>query len=214
MCAAEGGRFLQKGMNFRPKAKNSVLLMSRRPDAMYADSIQEEGRVLIYQGHDARPTPGGPDPKGIDQPLVNPDGRPTDNGKFFEAAMAARDGAPPIRVHVYEKLMTGVWAFNGAFLLVDAWIDGEGQRKVCRFKLALVDEGSNTRVPAPSRLIPSNVKAEVWKRDQGRCVLCGSSDNLHFDHMIPFSKGGTSFKAENIQILCARHNLAKRDKIE
>ncbi|MBU1705892.1 hypothetical protein KKG19_04190 [Patescibacteria group bacterium] len=32
--------------------------------------------------------------------------------------------------------------------------------------------------------------------------------------MVPFSKGGTSLKAENIQLLCARHNLAKRDKIE
>lgn len=40
-----------------------------------------------------------------------------------------------------------------------------------------------------------------------------SKDNLHFDHILPFSKGGTSLKSENIQLLCARHNLQKSDKI-
>ena len=62
-------------------------------------------------------------------------------------------------------------------------------------------------------MVPSGVKLEVWKRDKGRCVKCGAVDELHFDHILPFSKGGTSNKAENIQILCARHNLEKRDKI-
>jgi 5-methylcytosine-specific restriction endonuclease McrA len=44
--------------------------------------------------------------------------------------------------------------------------------------------------------------------------MCGSTTNLHFDHIIPYSKGGTSLMAENIQILCATHNLRKRDRIE
>jgi 5-methylcytosine-specific restriction endonuclease McrA len=44
--------------------------------------------------------------------------------------------------------------------------------------------------------------------------MCGASDELHFDHIIPFSKGGTSLKADNVQLLCARYNLEKRDKIE
>ncbi len=65
-----------------------------------------------------------------------------------------------------------------------------------------------------TRLIPSAVKVEVWKRDKGRCCLCGSSDNLHFDHDLPFSKGGTSLSAQNIRLLCRRHNLKKRDRIE
>ncbi len=62
-------------------------------------------------------------------------------------------------------------------------------------------------------MIPTSVKLEVWKRDKGKCVQCGSTDNLHFDHILPFAKGGTSLKAENIQLLCARHNLEKRDRI-
>ena len=64
------------------------------------------------------------------------------------------------------------------------------------------------------RLIPASVKLEVWKRDKGQCVLCSSVDNLHFDHIISYSKGGSSLVAENIQLLCARHNIAKRDRIE
>jgi 5-methylcytosine-specific restriction endonuclease McrA len=63
------------------------------------------------------------------------------------------------------------------------------------------------------RVIPSHVKVEVWKRDKGQCVICGAQDELHFDHVVPYSKGGTSAKAKNVQLLCARHNLSKSDKI-
>ena len=55
---------------------------------------------------------------------------------------------------------------------------------------------------------------ELWKRDQGRCSKCGTKENLHFDHIIPCSEGGSSKDPKNIQILCTRHNLAKRDNIE
>lgn len=69
------------------------------------------------------------------------------------------------------------------------------------------------RLVERSRIIPTNVKLEVWARDSGRCVTCGATDELHFDHIVPFSKGGTSLKAENVQLLCARHNLSKSAKI-
>jgi hypothetical protein len=32
--------------------------------------------------------------------------------------------------------------------------------------------------------------------------------------VLPYSKGGTSIAAENVQLLCARHNLEKSDRIE
>lgn len=60
--------------------------------------------------------------------------------------------------------------------------------------------------------ISEDVKFEVWRRDQGRCVICGSQENLEFDHIIPFSKGGSS-TARNIQLLCQNCNRHKSDKI-
>jgi 5-methylcytosine-specific restriction endonuclease McrA len=56
-------------------------------------------------------------------------------------------------------------------------------------------------------------KKEVWARDRGQCVLCGSTEKLHFDHDLPYSKGGTSSTAANVCILCMKHNLKKHDKI-
>lgn len=43
---------LQRGMNFHLRPRCSVILMSRRPNAPYRDTIEEEGRVIIYEGHD------------------------------------------------------------------------------------------------------------------------------------------------------------------
>ena len=60
----------------------------------------------------------------------------------------------------------------------------------------------------------TEVKKNVWERDGGKCVMCGAKDELHFDHDLPFSKGRTNISVDNVKILCARHNLAKSDKIE
>jgi hypothetical protein len=60
--------------------------------------------------------------------------------------------------------------------------------------------------------IPDSVKLIVWTRDEGKCVRCGSSEKLHFDHIIPVVKGGGNME-DNIQILCEHCNLTKSDKI-
>ena len=64
------------------------------------------------------------------------------------------------------------------------------------------------------RVIPSWVKQVVYKRDKGRCIICSATDNLHFDHELPYSKGGAGMTPANVRILCARHNLEKGAKIE
>ena len=58
--------------------------------------------------------------------------------------------------------------------------------------------------------VPKDVQREVWRRDQGRCVECGSKENLHFDHIIPDALGGGT-TARNIQLLCEKCNLRKSD---
>jgi len=219
MCQEEGVS-LQRGMNFRLGGRESVILMSLRRGAPYADRIEDNGRTLIYEGHDISKRRGGPNPKKVNQPRTLPSGKVTQNGIFFDAAVRAkRCESQPERVKVYEKIKNGIWAFDGFFELKDAWQEKSRGRRVFKFKLRLTDdlppvgEDSAARELAHNRLIPSAVKLEVWKRDGAKCVQCGSSDNLHFDHIIPYSQGGSSLLAENIQLLCARHNLQKHDKI-
>lgn len=218
MCKEEGVN-LQRGMNFRLHGKFSVILMSLRRGAPYADRIEENGRVLIYEGHDAPKQKSGLDPKSMDQPSVNPNGTPTQNGLFYrEATRYKNNKTRPELVKVFEKIHSGIWVYNGLFKLIDAWQDISVSRNVFKFKLEIVDGMEFADIEQQeidhSRLIPASVKLEVWKRDKGKCTMCGSKDNLHFDHVIPYSKGGSSLVVENIQLLCARHNLAKRDKIE
>jgi hypothetical protein len=220
MCSASGVN-LQRGMNFRLHGIETIILMSLRPGAPYADRVEDEGRVLIYEGHDYAKTMNGPDPKKLDQPEFNPGGSPTQNGLFAEAARRYKEEeAPPERVKVYEKIRSGIWVYNGMFELIDCWIEDSAGRRVFKFKLKLAgmdDHHPLTIGPSSledDRIIPSWVKLEVWKRDQGRCQKCGTTSGLHFDHIIPYSKGGSSKDPANIQILCACHNLAKHDKIE
>lgn len=59
-----------------------------------------------------------------------------------------------------------------------------------------------------SRLIPQDVKIAVTVRDQGKCVQCGAVDDLHFDHKIPWSRGGSN-SVNNIQLLCGPCNRRK-----
>ena len=61
--------------------------------------------------------------------------------------------------------------------------------------------------------IPENVRIKVWRRDNGRCVRCGSREKLEYDHIIPISKGGSN-TVRNIELLCEKCNRSKGDKIE
>lgn len=219
MCAPFGIN-LQRGMNFQVRNGESLILMSRRPGAPYEDRVEQGGRIVIYEGHDVPRTSGIHDPKLVDQPEFQPNGRPTQNGLFAEAARKFKLGTSAAeRVRVFEKIRDGIWAYNGLFELIDAWRETSGNRSVFKFRLQIVDDvplEARSQVPSldHDRVIPTQVKLEVWKRDKGKCVRCGSANNLHFDHIIPYSLGGSSKDARNIQLLCALHNIQKRDAIE
>jgi hypothetical protein len=60
--------------------------------------------------------------------------------------------------------------------------------------------------------IPEETRQFVWRRDEGKCVLCGNQENLEFDHMIPVSKGGSNTE-RNLQLLCEECNRKKSDMI-
>lgn len=205
---------LQRGMNFRIKPHYSIILMSVRKGAPYRDRWHDDTGLLEYEGHD-EPKRASADPKRVDQPMKYAGGKLTENGKFYEAALEYKAGKRnPEVVQVYEKISQGVWCDRGRFELIDAKVLFDGTRDVFRFFLRPA-KTPNAKEPflRQTRVIPTVVKVEVWKRDQGHCVICGSRENLHFDHDVPFSKGGSSITAKNVRLLCAKHNLEKSNKI-
>jgi hypothetical protein len=219
MCRREGVSF-QRGMNFELGGNHSVILMSVRPGAPYADRFEDDGSTIIYQGHDVPRSDLHPNPKALDQQEFTPSGSPTENAKFHSAAQPFESGhRQPERIRVYEKIKQGIGSYNGVFHLVDSWQELSNGRSVFKFKLAAVEGEEAFSVPVPKqskarRVIPTSVKLEVWKRDGGKCSKCGATEDLHFDHIIPWSKGGSSTTPANIQLLCCKHNLEKPDRIE
>lgn len=81
-------------------------------------------------------------------------------------------------------------------------------RKLELIQVSTSEKGQGKR----SRHIPVEVKDAVWRRDEGKCVQCGSNEKLEYDHIIPFSKGGANTK-RNIQLLCESCNRSKSNKI-
>lgn len=78
----------------------------------------------------------------------------------------------------------------------------------------LIEQGllSNTNNILKREKIPQEVLDNVWNRDGGKCVNCGSQEKIEFDHIIPFSRGGSN-TYRNIQILCEKCNREKSDRI-
>lgn len=70
----------------------------------------------------------------------------------------------------------------------------------------------NILLEAKRERIPQDVMDMVWNRDGGKCVLCGKSEKLEFDHIIPFSKGGSN-TYRNLQLLCENCNRVKSNNI-
>ena len=214
----ERGVRLQRGMHFQFDNHYSILLASTREGSPYDDEIINDGKTLLYEGHDVHKSKKIPNPKIIDQPMYHKNGEFTQNGHFFNAAQRYKAGIGPAEiVRIYQKIKGGIWTFAGNFYLNDSSYETINNRKVVKFMLDLIDEKTSTESKAnkksPGRLIPASIKGEVYQRDKGRCVECGETSDLHYDHILPYSKGGSSTTSENIQLLCARHNLTKSNKI-
>lgn len=53
------------------------------------------------------------------------------------------------------------------------------------------------------------VKMNVWRRDHGRCVLCGGQESVWFDYDVP-PWGGGSVTEQNIRLICERCHRRNR----
>lgn len=189
--AAREGMVLEKSLNFRDgrvEVRLSVIVILPRAEG-YTD-VWDVGRELyIVEGHDSLAE--GTEGRGDDQLLMYASGKPTENGKFFKAANAYKDGlrGEPLQVQVYEKLDAGVYFDKGIFNLVDATF-GKGNsnsqrdaRKVARFYLKPVDAvlPIGERIVWNERMLPASVKADAWRTSGGKCAICGEQSEIHVD---------------------------------
>lgn len=72
----------------------------------------------------------------------------------------------------------------------------------------VVSTQSLSRNVGERQILPRHIRQVVWRRDGGRCNQCGGTDELQFDHVIPFSRGGAD-TVENLQLLCGPCNRKK-----
>ena len=111
--------------------------------------------------------------------------------------------------YVFKNMLfeaTGPYNVEEAALLVKDYYNKR------RAKIDSLNESAVTPEARTRGVIPEAVRHEVWRRDQGKCVECGSQDNLEFDHLIPFSRGGAN-TVRNLQLLCEKCNRKKSAKI-
>ena len=121
---------------------------------------------------------------------------------------------PSDRQYIFQNCAYGV---RGIFtpeqdrLLVQDAFDSERrtfERLQNKFNLAQHTEPRTERTG-----IPEEVRIAVWRRDNGRCVRCGSRERLEYDHIIPVSRGGSS-TVRNIELLCEICNRSKAANIQ
>ena len=97
-----------------------------------------------------------------------------------------------------------------------AHVKGNGKitLEIAEAALKMLASSDEKPVASESRdAIPSAVRREVWRRDEGKCKKCGSRKNLEYDHIIPVAEGGSN-TARNIELLCQDCNRAKSDLIQ
>jgi hypothetical protein len=102
----------------------------------------------------------------------------------------------------------------------EAIAEGIVQRDAVSLKVALEERGAKVKIvesvvtrPRNGREpIPKSVQREVWRRDGGQCVDCGSRDRLEYDHIVPVVHGGSN-TVRNIGLRCESCNRRKGAKI-
>jgi hypothetical protein len=100
--------------------------------------------------------------------------------------------------------------------LIDTAMKEARKARLSEAKRKIIQKAAEVYSNIPSdderKPIPDDVKMFVWQRDKGKCVKCGSQENLEYDHIIPVSRGGSNTE-RNIQLLCEKCNREKHDKI-
>jgi len=174
------GMELGRSMVFRDlEDRISVFLVLPR-EGVFSDSWDERHHAYVFRGHDSVTVESG---REKDQLAMYESGRLSENGKFYKAAIAHREGSrkDPLQVQIYEKVASGVWYDKGIFNLVDAVQESEAGRRIFSFTLSpanlsrITDDAHHAE-----RMLSATEKAAIWEQCRGRCVRCGAQEGLRF----------------------------------
>lgn len=115
-----------------------------------------------------------------------------------------REGSPGVVLRLIEPLSESLEP-------LEAVLDKAAKAVLVELTVTIKDgQRRNAGIRSP---IPERVRREVWRRDGGRCVDCGSRERLEYDHIIPLSKGGANTQSENLELRCETCNRRKAASI-
>jgi len=96
----------------------SIILMSVRDDAPYKDEISEDGKRIVYEGHNLNKRYcKDKSPNTFDQPLFLPSEKLTENRKFAKVANCFKNALQKSeKVRAYQKIKK-VYGYSMSFLI-------------------------------------------------------------------------------------------------
>ena len=130
-------------------------------------------------------------------------------------AIAAQQAESPVELVRHDQ--RAYWIFRDCFYWEDDGLSAEDVKALALQRIRkqdrqLANAHSLMRAEEAGQALRPPVSIEirraVFERDGGRCVECGGSFDLQYDHVIPFSLGGAT-TVENLQLLCADCNRSK-----
>ena len=145
-------------------------------------------------------------------------GRRTFDARWSRAeveAIAAQQAESPVELVRHDQ--RAYWIFKDCFYWEDDGLSAEDVKALALQRIRkqdrqLANAHSLMRAEEAGQALRPPVSIEirraVFERDGGRCVECGGSFDLQYDHVIPFSLGGAT-TVENLQLLCADCNRGK-----
>lgn len=98
------------------------------------------------------------------------------------------------------------WWWRGAFY----WESGDYNPEELRALLLMLERDDLQGLAwelklHPAKPIPENVARVVFKRDGGRCLVCGGNEQIQFTHVVAQSRGGSN-DPHNVHLVCAGCN--------
>lgn len=148
----------------------------------------------------------------VDITRLPPNEEVVDAESFVRAVAVARAGMALSKI---DEFVLGVRHVDAQELVADVPLSAAVELTELLERVGVevkVREGKRSTDHSRREPIPERVRHEVWRRDSGACVDCGSRERLEFDHIVPVTNGGSN-TARNIELRCESCNRRKGARI-